>query len=126
MKQVTFCSNYFNAIKKGSLIIIFTEITVKCEETTTTYVGLPETSCDTELSFELYTKNGDRKKRKKFKVSLNERKNIKQKKIVSNHRVKEPCNVDKCKKKCIANICSEQRNIINSQYWAMNAKQKKK
>lgn len=86
---------------------------------------IPETNSDTEFSFELYTKTGEIRKRKKFKMNLNKRKQIQQKKTASKHQVQDPCDINKCKKKCNANICSEQRQIINNQFWAMAALEKK-
>jgi len=59
-------------------------------------------------------------------MNLNKKKQIKQNKTASKHQVQDPCDINKCKKKCNANICSEQRHIINNQLWTIAALKKKK
>lgn len=66
--------------------------------------------------------NENKKKRKKFDVSLKERKKLKIEELKSRHSVEEnPCNINNlCKRKCSQNINEARREEINKQFWNMS------
>ena len=101
-------------------MIVFPYYYLVCQEPLPSII----VSSETEYSVELYTKSGKQKKRKKFKTSVQKRKDIK-KKTALEHKVLESCDVNNCKKKCITNISEERRYVINDQYWKMDTNQRK-
>lgn len=67
---------------------------------------------------ERLTKAGNLRKRKRFINSKNERKEIKRKKVINKHHVKQPC-LQNCKHKCGTIICTNRQIEINDQYWEL-------
>ncbi|KAL4154179.1 hypothetical protein QTP88_002012 [Uroleucon formosanum] len=62
--------------------------------------------------YQIFTKDGNPRKRKKYNICLKVRKQLKQDKLVSKHKVLPPCNTD-CRKKCIEKLPEERRVEIN-------------
>lgn len=69
---------------------------------------------------DVYTKEGNLRKRKKYNVNLKTRKQIKLNQIRENHKPLPSCDRDKCKKKCNIKISELRRSEINKQFWNMS------
>lgn len=79
-----------------------------------------------DASFELntgLTKSGNPRKRKRFEEPLKERLARKKQAAEEKLSMKDPCDIT-CKKKCILNICEEQRREIHDKYVNMSSEAK--
>lgn len=80
-------------------------------------VGVTTTSEESE-QFELFTKDGNPRKRKKFCTSLKQRKEKKLEKLKCKHQVLPPCK-ETYRHKCIEKIPEERRIEINTMFWKL-------
>lgn len=72
----------------------------------------------------IFTKNGNLRKRKKFNTNSKDRNLVKNTKLLLKHKVILPCNAH-CKKKCTQNIPEERRHEINKMFWSLSWKERR-
>nr|XP_053621942.1 uncharacterized protein LOC128681791 [Plodia interpunctella] len=87
---------------------------------------IPESSDESTKEDVVLTKKGTVRKRKKYDVSLKERKQIKrEEKICTKYFVKPGCQENICKKKCSTKFSEDYRKTINSNFWKMSWSEQK-
>lgn len=67
------------------------------------------------------TKNGTKRKRRRYTTSLSTRKQQKIEKQALVHSVHPPC-YEKCRRKCINFFTEKERSVINKGFWNLNYK----
>ncbi|CAH1969615.1 unnamed protein product [Acanthoscelides obtectus] len=70
-----------------------------------------------------HTKEGEERKRKKYKLSKEVRAETKKNKVISLHKVREGC--INCKLKCRTFFTEEERNTTNHEFWKLDWKGKR-
>lgn len=73
---------------------------------------------DERVGLALDDETPSKRKRKKYDVSVKDRKSIKYESLKQKHNVKAPCT--QCQKTCIENIDDIQRTRLNNQFWDLN------
>lgn len=72
-----------------------------------------------------FTKKGEIRKRKKFDLSLTQRKKIKISAKREKHNLKQVCNEKTCKRQCLKKINMLRRAEINAEFWKLNVNEQK-